>query len=171
MKTPIICGGLVKAMGLSLSIFPGLIFLLLMACEKPAHRESSQAKTPVKPDVDIKVDRLYDDKGNLIAFDSLYRALYSDTLKRKHQLDSLFESFHRSYLDKSPTLLEKPFNRLFFHDSLLYSDFFHKDFFQRRYELNDLYMRKMMHELDSIKNQHYKELSERHKIISKKPTP
>jgi hypothetical protein len=50
-------------------------------------------------------------------------------------------------------------DKFFFNDSLLYPDFFHKDYFMKRYELNDDYFRNMMERMDSIKNRFYKEQS------------
>ena len=54
-------------------------------------------------------------------------------------------------------LFDRQFNNLFFQDSLLYPDFFHKDFFQKRYELNTPYLRDMMQRMDSVKNSFYRD--------------
>jgi hypothetical protein len=40
-----------------------------------------------------------------------------------------------------------------------YPDFFHGDFFMKRYELNDDYLKGMMHRMDSIKNRFFSEHS------------
>jgi hypothetical protein len=55
------------------------------------------------------------------------------------------------------------FKPLFFNDSLRYPDFFHHDYFMKRYELNDRYMRDMMHRMDSIKNKFYFDKSQNDK--------
>jgi hypothetical protein len=48
-------------------------------------------------------------------------------------------------------------NSLFFSDTLGYPGFFHNDFFQQHYRLNDAYMKDMMQRMDSIKNEYYSE--------------
>jgi hypothetical protein len=42
---------------------------------------------------------------------------------------------------------------------LRHRDFFHDDFFLKRYELNDSYLRDMMRRMDSLKNNFYREHS------------
>lgn len=105
-----------------------------------------------KPKVNIKVNRHYDDKGNLVGFDSAYSSFYSNVKGDTLRMDSVMNSFN-SYFNRShSSLFDKRFNNLFFNDSLRYPDFFHKDFFMKRYELNDTYMRDMMRSMDSVKN-------------------
>jgi len=112
-----------------------------------------------KPKVNIQVNKRYDGKGNVVGFDSTYTSFYSnvdgDTLK----MDSLMRSFD-SYFDIGKTsFLSRRFDSLFFNDSLRYPDFFHDDFFLKRYELNDLYFRDMMRRMDSVKNNFYRQHS------------
>lgn len=112
-----------------------------------------------KPIVNIKVNKHYDDKGNVVGFDSTYTSFYSnvdgDTLK----MDSLMRSFDRHFDLGKTSLFGRNFDSLFFNDSLRYRDFFHDDFFLKRYELNDLYLRDMMRRMDSLKNNFYRERS------------
>ena len=112
-----------------------------------------------KPKVNIKVNKHYDDKGNVIGFDSTYTSFYSniegDTLK----MDSLMRSFDRHFNLGQTSFFGRNFDSLFFNDSLRYRDFFHDDFFLRRYELNDSYLRNMMRQMDSLKNSFYREHS------------
>jgi hypothetical protein len=108
-----------------------------------------------KPQVNIKVNRRYDEKGNLVAVDSTYSSFYSNVRGDTSKMDSLFHSFDRYFNDNHSSFLPKEFNNLFFRDSLRYPDFFHNDFFIKRYELNDAYFRDMMHRMDSIKNHFY----------------
>lgn len=115
------------------------------------------ADTTKQPKVNIKVNRRFDDKGNLLAFDSTYSTYYSyigaDTLR----MDSLMKSFDTWFGRNHSTLFDRQFNSLFFDDTLRHHDFFHNDFFMKRYELNDRYLRDMMHRMDSLKNEFYEE--------------
>jgi hypothetical protein len=116
-----------------------------------------------KPKVNIHVNKHYDDNGNVIGFDSTYSSYYSNIEGDTMKTDSLFQSFDR-YFDTNHSLFFKDrLNNLFFNDSLGYPDFFHKDYFMRRYELNDDYFKDMMQRMDSIKNRFYQNESNRKK--------
>ncbi len=115
------------------------------------------------PKVDINVNKRYDQKGNLIAFDSTYSSYYSNRIGGKKLMDSLFREFKPMISQEFPLTKDKRFSELFFNDSLLYSDFFHEDFFRKRLELNDEYMENMMFQMDSIKNEFFREHSMRAK--------
>jgi hypothetical protein len=117
------------------------------------------------PKVNIKVNRRYDDKGNLIGFDSTYSSYYSNIGKDSAQMDSLMNSFDRYFNRNHSSFFRNEFTPLFFNDSLRYPDFFHNDFFMKRYELNDQYMRDMMNRMDSIKNRFYQEHSKKGKNL------
>lgn len=147
-----------------------LLILGLFSCNKEKHVSVAGADTTKgKPRVEVKVSRKYDDKGNLIRFDSLYTSFYSNLRNDSLFADSLFRSFHESFNRDQPNLLDRQFRGMFFKDTLLAPDFFSRDFFLRRYELNDQYMRKMMRDMDSIKNRFYEEESKlRHERRNKK---
>jgi hypothetical protein len=112
-----------------------------------------------KPQVNIKVNRRYDDKGNMIGFDSTYSSYYSNVKGDTTQMDSLMTSFDRYFNLNHSNFFGNEFKPLFFNDSLRYPDFFHQDYFMKRYELNDQYMRNMMQRMDSIKNKFYHDKS------------
>jgi len=112
-----------------------------------------------KPLVNITVNRRYDDEGNLIGMDSTHSSYYSNIEGDTARMDSLFRNFDRLFNSHRPSMFDDNFNDLFFNDSLRYHDFFHDDFFMKRYELNDAYFRDIMRRMDSIKNQFYKEES------------
>lgn len=109
-----------------------------------------------RPKVDIKVNKLYDKNGNLISYDSTYTSYYSSRKGDKTLMDSLFKEFKPKFDKQFPLMKDESFNHLFYNDSLLYNDFFHDDFFSKRMELNQQYMRKMMQQMDSIKNAYFK---------------
>jgi hypothetical protein len=129
------------------------------AQDKTSLRENSRAESDStnKPKVNVQVNRKYDDKGNLVAFDSTYSAYYSNIKRDTSQMDSLMKRFDAWFGNNHLSLFDKQFNSLFFRDSSRYPDFFHNDFFMKRYELNDPYLRDMMQRMDSVKNRFYRE--------------
>lgn len=148
-----------------------VLVILLSSCHEKTNGQSAELKkyqtdSLPKPKVDIKVNRRYDEKGNMIGFDSTYTSYYSNVGGDTAQMDSLMGSFDRYFRQDHSSFFRNQFDPLFFNDSTRYPDFFHDDFFMRRYELNDSYMRGMMQRMDSIKNNFYKE----HREAEKKPT-
>lgn len=121
-----------------------------------------------KPKVNIKVNRRFDEKGNLIGFDSTYSSFYSNVKGDTSRMDSLMSSFDHYFNRNHSSFFDNQFNSLFFTDSLRYPDFFHHDFFMKRYEMNDDYLKGMMHRMDSIKNHFYQDLH-RKQANSKEP--
>jgi hypothetical protein len=128
---------------------------------KKQGRTSVAQDSLTKPKVSIQVNRRYDDKGNMVGFDSVYSSFYSNVSGDTVQMDSLMNSFDRYFNRNHSSFFRNEFTPLFFNDSLRYPDFFHNDFFMKRYELNDQYLRDMMHRMDSIKNRFYQEHSEK----------
>jgi len=147
-----------------------VVSLLLSSCDKDskgqiADLKKNQTDSAIKPRIDIKVNRRFDKRGNMIGFDSTYTSYYTNISGDTVQMDSLMGSFDRYFRSDHSTFFRNQFDPLFFNDSTRYPDFFHDDFFMRRYELNDAYFRDMMHRMDSIKNNFYKE----HRKAEKKP--
>jgi hypothetical protein len=134
--------------------------LLFSACQEKTSGQSIKAETQkrdsVKPRVNISVNRHFDEKGNVIGFDSTYSSFYSNIEGDTVAMDSMMKKFDSYFKQRHPSLLQHEFEPLFFADSLRYPDFFHHDFFMKRYELNDAYMRNMMQRMDSIKNRYFK---------------
>lgn len=112
-----------------------------------------------KPNVKIKVNKRYDRKGNLISFDSTYTSYYSSNKGDKVLMDRLIKEFKNPFAKEFPFMNDRYFKDLFYADSLMDNDFFHEDFFRKRYELNIEYMKQMMKEMDSVKNEFFREKS------------
>ncbi len=146
-----------------LGVFMLAATLLLSSCKEETHGQNSVASKKNAPDslhkpkVNIQVNRLYDNKGNVIGFDSTYTSYYSNVIGDTVQMDSLMKSFDRYFGSSHRYFFDDAFAPLFFSDSLRHNDFFHDDFFMKRYELNDDYLRRMMRQMDSIKNQFYQD--------------
>lgn len=146
-----------------------VVSILISSCDKKTngqdHATAQSNHTTVskdslnKPKVSVKVNRRYDEKGNVIGFDSTYSSYYSNVKGDTATMDSLMHRFDRYFNFNHSSLWDRQFNTLFFNDSARYPDFFHDDFFMKRYELNDQYFRGMMNRMDSIKNHFFKEES------------
>jgi hypothetical protein len=137
---------------------------IFVACENKtekhiAKNDGASSDTLNKPKVNIKVNRHYDEQGNVIGFDSTYTSFYSNMEGDTIGMDTLMKEFDRYFDFHHPSIFQREFSPLFFTDSLRYPDFFHRDFFMKRYELNDQYMRNMMRRMDSIKNGYFEEKS------------
>ena len=133
------------------------------AAEQKANKAPTATDSLDKPKVSIKVNRRYDEKGKLIGFDSTYSSYYSNIKGDTSRMDSLMQGFDSYFNRNRSSFFDNRFNNLFFNDSMRYPDFFHNDFFLRRYELNDAYMRGMMERMDSMKNQFFYEHSQKEK--------
>lgn len=136
--------------------------LVLVACNGQvthpngkAGNHDSTAQPADTPHVEVKVNKQFDEHGNLIAFDSSYTSVYSRGLGNTAFMDSLFMDFRPKMGQRYPFLNDPGFDNLFFNDSLLYRDFFQDDFFKNRMLLNQQYMDRMMHDMDSLKNRYF----------------
>src|SRR4051812_3814635 len=75
--------------------------LLLTSCQKNSdgqhHKKETTATNTAdrvrKPAVNIKVNKHYDDKGNLVGMDSTYSWYYSNIKGDTARIDSLFHNF------------------------------------------------------------------------------
>ena len=124
--------------------------------EKPAKADTLAARVDT-PKTDVRVNKEYDANGNLIAYDSTYSSFYSSHDADPGQMDSLLRDFKPRFDTRFPFMNDPGFNDLFFRDTLLYPDFFHDDFFRKRMEMNDRWMQQMMAEMDSMKNNYFRE--------------
>lgn len=146
-----------------------LLFVVFSGCNGQTKKENSQLAetkkiTPLKedslakPKIDVKVNRQYDDKGNIVRFDSTYSYFYSSPKGSIYLAnDSVFSSF-RSFFEKSyPDLMDRRTNNIFFNDSLFKYDFFNDDYFQKRFELNNKMFENIYQQMDSIKRGYMKQ--------------
>ena len=150
--------------------------VLFTACNEKTNSQAAktEAKSEAKKDSlsnprsDIRVNRHYDDKGNLLGFDSTYTSFYSNVEGDTATMHRMMKGFDDYFSLRHPSLLQQEFEPLFFNDSSRYPDFFHHDYFMKRYELNDAYMRGMMLRMDSIKNRYFEEHSKPPKQSSRR---
>ena len=105
-----------------------------------------------QPKEDIKVNKEYDENGNLIRYDSTYTYYYSNIEGDEIAADSIFNNFRNMFEDNYSFSTTPYFNDLFFEDSLLKYDFYKNDFFHERFMNNMQQMERLFWEMDSIEN-------------------
>ena len=127
----------------------------------------AQALAADTPQVNVRVNKVYDDQGNLVRYDSTYTSVYNGMGGDSLRMDSLMQQFMGQFNRPDGMGMMGPgMNNLFFNDSLLGFDFFHNDFFRKRMELNQRYMQDMMQRMDSLKNQFFIEPGSIQKSVS-----
>lgn len=153
-----------------------MLFMVILSCNAQDKKKekvktvSIESKKEGNPEFDIKVNKTYDAKGNLIKFDSTYSYFHSSKGldSAKISLDTVFNRFKSYYSDNIPNLVAKNFDELFLNDSLFKYDFLNENFFGKRFELNPKKMDDLFFQMDSLKNEFLKkspsEISEKLKI-------
>ncbi|MGE5449325.1 MAG: hypothetical protein ACM3PR_13265, partial [Bacteroidales bacterium] len=120
-----------------------VVFLISIVAQNPKSNKTQNAKQDkTKPKEDIRVNREYDEKGNLIKFDSVYSYSYSSDSTLK---DFDFKNFSDPF----------EMNSKLFNDSV-FSQFFMKDF---DLHFPDSFMQNrdsMISKLNKMHNLHFK---------------
>lgn len=136
-----------------------LLVLLFLGCksqEKEEQEEKNEKRKEMTqlPEGEWKVHREYDEEGNLIKYDSIYRYKYPDVKGDSVlvNLDSIMDSF-RGYFDHhAPYNWNDGFSYFPKTDSLFMKNFFKKDYFFDRWERQPLDLEEMMRKMDSTRN-------------------
>ena len=137
-----------------------LSFFTLVSCNGQTKNEKDKKETEIskeviKPKIDYKVDKEYDENGNLIRYDSTYTYYYSNMDKDAMMKDSIFKKFNEHFNN-----IEEPFGSSFYDDFFIKdnykeSEFFKEDFFRQNFKRNQEMMNKMMQRMDSLKNKFF----------------
>jgi len=135
-----------------------LSFFTLISCNAQSKKEKDNksnkiSKETIKPKIDYKVNKEYDENGNLIRLDSTYTYYYSNIDKDAMMKDSVFKKINEHFNRNSP--FGKSFYDDFFQDGFNEDDFFQEDFFRGNFKRNHEMMNKMMQRMDSLKNQFF----------------
>jgi len=148
-------------------LFLILIFpFILMSCngQTEANRtkkgnENSRVASDLKnqPHVSIKVNKQYDENGNLIAEDSSYVWTYSNVQGDSLTIpaDSVWTRFQPFFNENFPSLFRQHFNNRMKNDSTFIPEFFNDDFFFHQWKNDFFDMNKMFHRMDSLKNEFF----------------
>jgi len=128
--------------------------------DQTAQNEPQMDKKPEnKPKVDIKVNKKYDDNGNLIGYDSTYTWTYSnlqgDTVSVN--ADSVITHFMPNVGMQFPGLKDPFFDDIFLNDTSMYNNFFDRNYYQDVWGKQNDEMTRMFRELDSLKTVFFKD--------------
>ena len=141
-----------------------LMPLFVISCngqvEKKAESESDiKENESIKPQTDIRVNKEYDEAGNLTRYDSAYVWSYSNFQGDSMliDIDSVMSKFYPFLNSRQQFYFPGFGDKMFYNDSLFYYDFLNHDYFMKRWENSMERMNKMMWEMDSIKSQFFDE--------------
>ncbi len=131
-----------------------LSFMVLYGCKGQNNEEANNTskETINQPQTEVKVNKEYDENGNIVKYDSTYSYYYSNIDGDFLLEDSIMSNF-KNHLNINFEFSSDPFfDDFFFQDSLMQYDFYNNDFFIERYRKNHEKMNDLFFEIDSIKN-------------------
>ncbi len=117
-------------------------------------KQIENSKEKIEPKIDYKVNKEYDENGNLIRIDSTYTYYYSNIDRDAMMKDSIFKKFNQHF-DMKGAFDNSLFDEFFKNDTYIEDDFFKEDFFRGNFERNQEMMNQMMQRMDSIKNKFF----------------
>ena len=131
-------------------IISAIVLLQFTSCDAQKAKGETKTTEINKPHEEVKVNRKYDENGNLIAFDSVYTSYYSSFDGDTVNMDSLMDNFNMYFSD----IFDNGYawNSLIEPDSVFHSSFFSNSFFENQFLQQDEQMLRMMQEMDSLKN-------------------
>ncbi len=133
-----------------------LIGLFAFGCDAQTQKSETDKTQRHQPHSDIRVNKEYDEQGNLIRYDSSYTSYYSNIEGDTIMADSILNVFKNQFNTFYPFSHRPFFHDFFFEDSLLQYDFYKEDFFMQRFRKNMEQMDRMFWEMDSMKNHFFK---------------
>ena len=145
-------------------MFTLLLGLMLTGCQAQSDqgkskedlaKKSTDSLTVDKPKISWKVDKKYDEAGNIIGYDSIYSYYYDNMGKfaEEMDLDSIMKSMKFFSHGKLSSLMEDHnFGQFMDMDSLMNGNQYFNDFFERQRNNNFSDMRKLFQQMDSLQN-------------------
>lgn len=131
------------------------LFLSLTSCQSQDKKEEDVAKEDNKKEVEQpkgkwKVDKEFDEDGNLIRYDSIYSWSSNNSLNDLKALDrdSLLNNFESKFYRRFSQYKSQGFDDIFEQDSLFGNHFFNDNFFESDFgmdfmELDKIHKRMM----------------------------
>lgn len=136
--------------------FTMLLAFSLTACNGQNQTEKvSENLDTIKPKINTKVYKKYDEDGNLISVDSTYSYFYSN-IENDSLLEQKFFKDFKFGFDDNFNRLDSIMSSNFFNDDLFkMHDFYTDDFFRNRFKMNDSSVEEIFKRMDSLKNSYY----------------
>lgn len=138
-----------------------IIALLILAgftgCNAQSNQKTTKSDTTkateIIPKVTYKVNKKFDDKGNLISYDSSSVWSYSSNGNMQNvESDSVMIAFKRQFDSSFPTIFRNNFGNPMWNDSFFFRDFTSSDYFKQKWEQHYFNMENMMFQMDSLRN-------------------
>ena len=131
------------------------VFILLVFSVGLSGAQNSNNAPKISWDVNKEVD----ENGNIIRYDSTYSWSYTNTNNDSIsiKLDNVMRSFNRYFDQQFPSMWHNSFMMPFRNDSLLQNDFLRDDYFHNRWEHDFFNLEELFLQMDSIRNQFFKE--------------
>jgi len=152
------------------------VFLLVAATDMQAQilQPDSQASNTAKPQVQIKVKKIYDKNGKVVQYDSTYVWTYHNGNENfhinMHQLMGDFKPFFRENLPDSLLQFfgDPGFN---LYDSAMMLDFFNSDHFFDQWQKELFDMHRELRTMDSLRMEFLKKYMQEMKHPGKQKNP
>jgi hypothetical protein len=145
-----------------------VLVMMVAGMMASAQTETDTAAIPhEKPHVNIKVNKVYDEDGNVIRYDSTYVWSYSNStgdVTLNINPDSLFRQFKPWF--KQQLNMNDPFTDEFFNDSTMYLDFFNNQHFFDQWQDELFNLQKEVRKMDSLKQLFFNKYLEQEQIKS-----
>ena len=136
-----------------------LLIVALLGCrsqekEPEGIKSEEKREIAIKPTGEWEVQKKYDEFGNLVEYDSIYRYFYSNKKGDSIwvNLDSIMDLFKVFIEAKPPFKWNDGFSYFPKSDSLLTKDFFNDDYFMGRWEHRPFEIEETLRKMDSIRN-------------------
>ncbi len=139
--------------------------LLLSACQAQTtdteNPDNPGLSLDNKPKVEVKVNKEYDENGNIIRYDSTYVWSYTNTTGDSNyvEIDSLMSQFRPFMQDHFPLTFPGFDNDWMLNDTMFYDKFLGPDYFMNRWQSEMERMNQTIREMDSLRerflNEHY----------------
>lgn len=149
-----------------------LLLVFITGCNAQSNQKPSKSDTSTHteniPKVTYKVNKKFDDKGNMISYDSSSVWTYSsDGNTHNVEADSVMMAFKRKFDSSFPSIFRDNFGSPMWNDSFFFRDFTSPDYFRQKWSQHYFNMENMMFQMDSLRNlflnRNYPGLSQTHK--------
>jgi len=137
-------------------IFSVILSFMLVSCNGQNNTErTSQKKDTIKPEIDIKVHKEYDDDGNLIRVDSSYTYFYSNIKNDSLLEKEIFDRFKLNFKGHFPLLDSLFMEDFYINEPFNIENFYTDEFFKNNFKLNQKRIDDILRQMDSLKNSYY----------------
>ena len=134
-----------------------LLLAFIIGCNAQSNQKISKSDTTNHtentPKVTYKVNKNFDDKGNLISYDSSSVWSYSSNGGTHNiEADSVMVAFKKQFDSGFPAIFRNNFGDPMWNDSFFYRDFTSSDYFMQKWQHHYFNMESMMRQMDSLRN-------------------